>query len=96
MKYHIDPTKLVIHDKLVKRVYDNLNNPFDIGDCDFIINYSLNGKRHNPYGPAYIEYVDGVIKYAEWQGSHLNSEHKYFEWAEFDDGEVIWSNLCLI
>lgn len=45
--YHIDPSKLVIHNKLVK--LQNFHNNGRLY-CEI---YYLNGKRHNPNGPAY-------------------------------------------
>lgn len=63
MKYHIDPSKLFIHGKLVKRV-----------ECDedsgaYIILYSVNDKRPrfpDFMEPTYIEYINSVLVYASW------------------------------
>ena len=46
MKLHIDPSKLVIYDKLVKR------QRYDDGRL-YEEKYYLNGELHNPNGPAY-------------------------------------------
>ena len=46
MKYHIDPTKLFTHNKLVCVRANNYEG------------YWLNGSRHNPNGPAYREWYD--------------------------------------
>lgn len=46
MKYHIDPSKLVIHDKLIVEREHHENGQLR-GEY-----YYLNGKLHNPHGPA--------------------------------------------
>lgn len=54
MKWHIDPSKLVFHDKLIlKRV-----------KSEYAIEwyFLFNGKYHNPNGPAYIaRYKSGDV-----------------------------------
>lgn len=51
MNWHIDPSKLVITDKLVHRIYR-------VDDC-LISEFSLNGLYHNPNNiPALVEIYD--------------------------------------
>lgn len=60
MKYHNDPSKLVIHDKLVKRQY-YYNGMLSREQ------YFLNGVRHNPNGSAHRSwYEDGQLMREEY------------------------------
>ena len=55
MKYHIDPTKLFTHNKLVCVRANNYEG------------YWLNGSRHNPNGSAYrLWYNNGQLWHEEY------------------------------
>ena len=50
MKWHIDKTKLFLHNKLVYKQYFDHSSLY--GNIRVQV-YYLNGKHHNPNGPAY-------------------------------------------
>ena len=60
MKWHIDPTKIFLHNKLVYCI--------SVGpDSWHREKYMLNGKFHSPNGPAYIrKYPNGHIESATY------------------------------
>ena len=55
MKYHIDPSKLAIHDKLTKRSW------FDKHGQLWCEKYYLNGKLHNPNGLAILTWYESAV-----------------------------------
>ena len=60
MKWHIDPTKIFLHNILVCRKNENSEQ------------YYLNGKFHNPNGPAYRSWYENGQLYLEEY--HLNDQ----------------------
>ena len=73
MKYHIDPSKLVIHDKVVKKQKFLDNGQLK---CE---KYWLNGRYHNPNGPAYrVWYNNGQLGLEEyWLNGIAYSKRDY-------------------
>ena len=74
MKWHIDPTKLFLHNIFVCKKTKNSEQCY------------LNGKRHNPNGPAYLKWHDNGQLF--WGAYYLNGKlHNlngpaYREWYE--------------
>ena len=85
MKWHIDQTKVCIHNTLVCKKSSN---------CE---RYYLNGKLHNPNGPAIKEYHDnGQLAYEEYYINNLRHNPNgpaFRSW--FDSGNISFESYWI-